>query len=548
MPPAKDAAVALDLAPAPPPPSDNPIDVAVWPRFISSGNTQIEPAPARELCRRISLDLTGVAPTSDELVTHCDGKGAGEMVDYFLASPAYPGRELKLWIEALGEDPARVLGDDLLDADAIIDRFARGQIGYDDFAAQLLAHPVMTLWRRADQPAQQFVEDAADHAFLVLLGRTASPAERSDFANLLKVWQRTWNTGAADGYGTYVMYARVSPASCSVFSCSSILLGPPTTINLPLPPNVACNEIGENGKPFQEYGVCFSQYRGGKMPDAVRVELEKPGRLLAMRREFWDQAVDRALARMLGWWKSSANEADTILPEVREAASNWFRAQAGHDIRKLYKLIATSILYTQSQARTSGGDDLSPWFMGPMKMMDPEQFLDSTSDALSLAHGFCDPHTADKPDCTAGMYYIAAGNFPKRLRKDAAALPKKCDDPYFYYYNAARSLGGCQGGAPSPSQPGMPAILAEINLARDLCTAALLVPANFDLKDASDNNLQKLVAFQFNALLGRPPDAEEIKVLTTSAGSCRTLMSCTVDQYAREVCGALIRSGSYLYY
>ena len=45
----------------PPPPSDNPIDVAIWPRMVKSKLTDLPKASREELCRRISLDLVGVA-------------------------------------------------------------------------------------------------------------------------------------------------------------------------------------------------------------------------------------------------------------------------------------------------------------------------------------------------------------------------------------------------------------------------------------------------------------------------------------------------------
>ena len=57
----------------------------------------------------------------------------------------------------------------------------------------------------------------------------------------------------------------------------------------------------------------------GDVPPALQAELEKPGRLLATRDELWDEAADFALARFVGWWRSSANEPDTVLPEVQRA-------------------------------------------------------------------------------------------------------------------------------------------------------------------------------------------------------------------------------------
>ena len=88
----------------------------------------------------------------------------------------------------------------------------------------------------------------------------------------------------------------------------------------------------------------------------------------------------------------------TLSPEVREAATAWFLAQKPHDLRALYRLIMTSILYRQSGHSATGDDQTPAWLMGPMKMMDPEQFLDTTTNDLGLillAAQLSDPQLVD---------------------------------------------------------------------------------------------------------------------------------------------------------
>ena len=73
--------------PPPDPPSQNVIDVAIWPRMIADGLTTLTPAPTAELCRRMSLDLLGVTPSADDIAAACTGKTPSEMARAFLAMP-----------------------------------------------------------------------------------------------------------------------------------------------------------------------------------------------------------------------------------------------------------------------------------------------------------------------------------------------------------------------------------------------------------------------------------------------------------------------------
>ena len=66
----------------------------------------------------------------------------------------------------------------------------------------------------------------------------------------------------------------------------------------------------------------------GGVPGALEAELEKPGRLLATRQELWDTAADLALARWLGWWRSSANVPDThLVTSINRCCQNFDRCQ-----------------------------------------------------------------------------------------------------------------------------------------------------------------------------------------------------------------------------
>src|SRR5688572_26048464 len=97
--------------PPPPAPTDNIIDIAIWPRLWLADATDPAPASTAELCRRMSLDLTGSIPTPAEMAASCAGRTPAEMADAFMATDAFVAREQKLWVQHLREDPERVMAD-----------------------------------------------------------------------------------------------------------------------------------------------------------------------------------------------------------------------------------------------------------------------------------------------------------------------------------------------------------------------------------------------------------------------------------------------------
>jgi hypothetical protein len=257
----------------------------------------------------------------------------------------------------------------------------------------------------------------------------------------------------------------------------------------------------------------------GNVPAALEEQLEKPGRLLATRDELWDEAADMALARMLGWWRSSANEPETVLPEVRRALADSFRAKP--DLRELYVTVMTSLLYTTATDVPDGGDERPPWATGPTKLLEPEQLLDTVSVALERELGFCDPHSDEQ----VGLDWY----WPERLRK-----PQPADWYGFgrdFYRETAHQLGGCLGAVGVPTQPGLPALLAHIDLADALC--------------AAPSKLATEPAEMFARFMGRAPNAAEQAALDAATQACASETDCNLQ---RQTCGALMRSAAFLYY
>jgi hypothetical protein len=268
----------------------------------------------------------------------------------------------------------------------------------------------------------------------------------------------------------------------------------------------------------------YYELADGNMAAAIASELEKPGRLFATRDELWNEAADFALARWLGWWRSTANQPESVLPEVRQALATWFRDQPRRDLRELYVTVMTSLLYTTSA--DVDGDERPPWATGPTKLLEPEQLLDTVARALGRDLGACDPHT-DEP---VGQNFF----WPQRLRDPATTSG-------FDYRGAAQQLGGCLGATEPPRHPGLPALLTHIDLARQLCASPTL-PADV-------TTLAQVGDYLFAQFLARPPTSEERSALDAAATACSSDSTCgDARGFAREVCGALLRSTAFLYY
>ena len=521
----------------PPPPSQNVIDVAIWPRMIAEGLTELVPAPTDELCRRMSLDLLGRTPTTDEIATACTGKTAEQMARAFLAMPRFRDMERRFWIQRVGADPYMVYGEHLVDADTLYDALGQGQLAYDDFAARLLAHPVMTINRPV--AAGDDVTLTVTNIFRLFLGRAPVVAEIGDYGNLLRPWRRVAEMRMGPlGYGDTVWPAALDPMACQdqvlgLAGCTSTLLGETTVVN---PVVTAQAPAGYDTNP----DLFYYETVQGAMPAALEHELEKPGRLLATRAEFWDEAADYPLRRFLGWWRSSAAEPDTVLPEVQLALSAWFQAQPAHDVRELYVTVLTSILYTQSIDDTRAGDR-PPWGTGPMKTLEPEQLLDSVGQALARPVGLCDPHTAEPVGVERTVW-------PERLR--AAQPADWYGFGYDFYRTLGVELGGCLGARTSPRQPGLKAMFAHIAIAERLCRApSKLLPDGLDSADTTPAGVDRLADHLFRGFLGRAPSTDEQTAVRTAATACFADASChDMGGLARETCGALLRSAAFLYY
>jgi uncharacterized protein DUF1549 len=509
---------------------DNPIDAALCERV---GPTFMERAPEEELCRRLHLDLVGRIPSEEEMEAHCRDRSPEEMARAIMETDAFVAMEVRYWVqERLRLDHLRTHGTVLVDFDRVAGELARGQ-AYDDFVARALAHPAVACNQTYpsyddDFGFHYFTEDAADRAIRAFLGRAPLGGELDDFANLLRVWTpASFSLEPPISNSDYLLVGVLDPAACAglLGSCTSTLFGHEVTVDLAASLS----------------GATLYTELGDEPSASVEAELEKPGRLLAEQPELWDEAADAALRRLLGWWKSTADQPDTDIPEVRAALAGWFRDTPGHDIRDLYATVASSLLYRTSNELDPDVDKDAPvWKVGPLKAMSPEMWLDSAAMAAGVELGACDIHTDEEPEpdldepC-AGPYFNAYLREPP-----PAGLWHEPGVGPFDYFEAAHRMGGCLGGKPHQAHPGLMTLFAEVDLAPRICRGA----AALGLDGADADTLARTL---FRRFFGREPTGHEIEP-ALAEGACLADGACSVTELAEAYCGALLRSAAFTYY
>ena len=124
----------------------SPIDMFVWQRLREHELSPAEEANRYTLIRRLSLDLTGLPPTREEVrafLTDLHPDAYARLVDRLLQSPAYGERWARIWLDlaryadsaGYAQDPPRVIWRY---RDWVIDALNRN-LPYDQFTIEQLA-------------------------------------------------------------------------------------------------------------------------------------------------------------------------------------------------------------------------------------------------------------------------------------------------------------------------------------------------------------------------------------------------------------------------
>ncbi|HEX4591466.1 MAG TPA: DUF1549 domain-containing protein, partial [Gemmataceae bacterium] len=82
----------------------NPVDAFVLQKLLAAGLSPSPEADRRTLIRRLSVDLTGVLPTPEEIESFEEDRSPDayeRLVDRYLASPSYGERWARHWLDVV---------------------------------------------------------------------------------------------------------------------------------------------------------------------------------------------------------------------------------------------------------------------------------------------------------------------------------------------------------------------------------------------------------------------------------------------------------------
>ena len=128
----------------------NPIDAFIQSRLVREGLQPSPEADRRTLIRRVTLDLTGLPPTPEEVDAFLQDGSAGayeKVVDRLLASPRYAEKQAMHWLDAVRyADTCGFHGDNVFPAwpyrDYVLRAF-RDNKPFDQFTREQLAGDLM---------------------------------------------------------------------------------------------------------------------------------------------------------------------------------------------------------------------------------------------------------------------------------------------------------------------------------------------------------------------------------------------------------------------
>jgi hypothetical protein len=562
---------------------DNPIDRIVVPKLRAIGVAPRD-VDRFEHCRRIAIDMLGRNPSGSEIEA-CMNAAPRARVELAQSHPDYVRTTRRVWSELLAYDVLETWNRDLFDLDAVVARYAAGELDYAGFVKQVVVHPGFLDLHSEDQWAAAL--------YRVFLGRPARddevaalrPLNRAFYSRFLcegVIWFNLFEGYREDGETVAEATASAdidcadaaklntgfNPCLCEpddgYLGCSTAALGVPVTLP------AACVDPSE---PYDEANVyligasqpgtsdeCPDGSRNPRCRDravdddfltlypiipwpevgpAERAALDGIGGAMEARGDFWEAAVDRELRRLTGWWQTSFRHPDSDLPAVRAVLADMLRD--GTPMREIQTLIMTSQLYAAPASTPNGWDvdddgDPPPWAMGPTKLLAAEAWVDTMMLAVGEQPGSCDVRNLT----VYGFEYELAD--PRLVDDPTSSLDGVAEE---YYLNAVASLGGCKSGSPRPTRSNVGMVFAQGEHARIACAygdEAVPPGWNGDLGAAADHLIRRLFA--------RPPSSEdEIDELVGEMEACLGAGACgDPDAAARWLCQRLADSTEFATY
>jgi len=535
---------------APPQTFGNVVDAVIVPMLAQHGLTAIPEDPAI-LCRRMAIDLTGIAPTPAEQANQCKG-APRDVATYFMNKTSAPnlptmavdnaGQPIAadpttpyVWVNRrwwadrfqyqAGTNPASTFYVYVRDLDQIVSDLYSGKIGYDVFAERALASPGFAR-RFGIFDANHDLVQLASQAYRVFLGREALPSEAEDFGNLWRGWNAVY-MNEMQAEPLYPDCPITYDQQMNRIGCRHSELG------LQGSQCAGASEVGCESTILGAGAVVPSAngfVRWANLSATDLAALQVPGKLMVAQPEFADAAVDMALAKYLGWWKAGFFRPDFDVPAVRDALVKKLVADK-YDVRKLEMEIVSSVLYTQAARLQPNQLPTDPiWAFGPTKLLWAEAWLDTVGQALGKQVGGCDfRYTGTGQNRIDGFYVWPVGSGVSKA----------------FYFTNAQNMGGCPVAAPHADASGLvPAVTKRVVLSQ-LCPGAF---------KPTGTTLESLLNQEF-AGVGRAPTDGEAKTLLAhmgdpADGGCdpNNLGKCQWQPLADSLCTSLFATAQFNYY
>lgn len=497
----------------------NRIDRAACPAIHGEG-VAVVLADKIELCRRLHIDLLGFSPSAAEFEENCKWSGPAEIIDDFMERPEYIRINQRDWADTFRMTSALTFYPYIADLDAMVGELYEGAITLDEFASVAATHPGFT--GRFDGV------DLVGHSFQAFLGRDAIPSERLALEPLWHMWEERPATDAYSAATFRVVLNTLRCLGAAEVECHSDLWGDESVV-VPAP-------VPENLDPNGPNVLALEQ-----LADVDWLKLRKPGQLISQQGAFYESYVDRRLRRYLGY------DAGAELPLVRQALVDLME-ETGGDVRGVDHEILTSVLYqmTNLYLEDEEVDEEAwdpPYWHGPLKQMDGEDWLTSIARLTGVDVGSCDHRY---PVVQSG----AAGFHPN-------TYPKNPDNsPNYGFRDRAQLLGGCPDrvAAFREVRTGLIAALTQSTITDELCAAAdanaPIYPAGLvvDPDDKSVDTLGSIADFMYSAALVGPIPQGAAAALTDSVGLCRDDVDCLPATFAAETCRVILKSADFLFY
>jgi len=498
---------------------DNVVDEAACPEIQGVGIEPVE-ADGIEFCRRAFVDLLGESPTATEYEQECKWRSKDELVDAFMARPEYIVTSQRMWADLFQMNSAVTHWGYIADLDAKAGELHAGTMTLGQFAELAGTHPgFLGRWDGLDLVA---------FSFRAFLGREATPGERLALEPLWHLWEER---DAPDPMQANAKAVVVDTNNCAApyeSACNSDFWGDQTVlVDPPMP-----------GATDPEQNVIDQ----ANLSDAQWTTLRTPGRLISEQANFYESYVDRALERFLGY------DAGAELPLVRQALVDLMIETQGN-VRAVDREILTSILYTSTNRYEEAEDPDAetwdpPYWHGPIKQMDAEDWLKSAYKLAGLPPASCDHRY---PDVQSGSGGFHPHTYPTM---------EGTSTPDYTFRDKAQLLGGCPDriGQFREARTGLIAALTQATLTAELCamasTTAPIYPLGVvaDPTDKSEAALWAAVDQVYSAAMIRPVMDGAADGVQEGITLCRDDLDCTPTEFAVQACRLVLKSADFIYY